>query len=737
MTPPLDERAGDLRELFFETAQELLQALNEEGLALEKNPADAEAIRCVRRTVHTLKGDSAAVGFRGLSELAHELEDVLTPALAEHNGPAIAEAVLAAADTFHAMLAAYQNGLQPPAGETVRAHIRRLVHAPAATAAARAPEAEASLENRFQWTEYERLLLAEAESKGETVYNVGVSPDTSNHMPSAVWLLVRNILHACGTILALRPSDDADIDKVEIFEAALSSVLAKDVLVKRLQVPSVTRLVVVERADVEGDALRDLTALIPGDAFETPASAASLSAAGIASPAPESAPSLRRATPAGGAESAPASPSTAGVTPPAKAPAVRASAAAAPVPVSALAEKTLRVDSERIDDVLNLVGELIIGKSMLARTVAEFDSRFQGDALCARFSDALSFQSRVLDSLQKSVMKIRMVPVEQLFRRFPRIVRDIAKLRGKDAALVVKGEDTDLDKSILEPLAEPMTHLIRNCVDHGIEPPEERIAAGKPARGTLHLNAYHQGNQVVIEVGDDGRGIDRQKVIARAIELGFISKEEAAHLTDMEALGLIFIQGFTMVRQITEVSGRGVGMDVVRTVLENMKGTVTVQSTLGKGTTFFLRMPLTLASIKALLADVGGRIYAIPVASIVEIARITESDVHLVDGHEVFQLRDQVLKLVRLNRLADAPPPATSHRVFVIVVALGDRRFGLAVNHLKGEEELVIKALDNRLSQSDFVSGASILGDGTVVLILNLPTVIAKLSRLAFVEALP
>jgi two-component system chemotaxis sensor kinase CheA len=388
---------------------------------------------------------------------------------------------------------------------------------------------------------------------------------------------------------------------------------------------------------------------------------------------------------------------------------------------------------------LNLVGELIIGRSMLSRTVAEFDRRFQKDPLAPRFADALGFQSRVLETLQKSVMKIRMVPVEQLFRRFPRIVRDIAKIRGKDVALSVTGESTGLDKSILEPLAEPITHLIRNCVDHGIEPPEERIATGKPARGTIRLGARHEGNHVVIEVGDDGRGINRQMVVQRAIELGFVTPEEALHLTDMEALGLIFIQGFTMLREVTQISGRGVGMDVVKTALDKLKGTVNVQTTLGKGTTFLLQLPLTLASIKALLAEVGGQLYAIPVASVVEITRVTEEEIHEVDGHEVFQLRNQVLKLVRLDRLnagGAAKCSRASRRVFVIVVALGDRRFGLGVDHLRGEEELVIKALDSRLTQSEFVNGASILGDGTVVMILNLPTVVAKLSRAALVEVL-
>ena len=706
MTQPLDERASDLRELFFETAHELLQSLNEDGLALERGAGGEEAIRRVRRVVHTLKGDAAAIGMRELSQLAHDFEDVLTPELAAERAAEVAEAVLAAADTFESLLSAAAKNLPSPGGETLRVLIRNLcADSPAAAAKGAASAARRRAQARFDWNEYEHSVIADAVAKGETVYHVGVSLDTSNLMPSAAWQLVRNVLHSCGSILVLHPADDAHAEHVEIVEAALSTSLAFETLRKRLRIPAVTGDVVLELSEVAAEALHDLDSSHNGVAEEAAIPPAAPSAAGS---------SHHAAAAAAGANS----------------PVSAASRAAA------LADKTLRVDSERIDDVLNLVGELIIGKSMLSRTVAEFDRRFQRDPLATRFADALGFQSRVLDTLQKSVMKIRMVPVEQLFRRFPRIVRDIAKMRGKDVALSVSGESTGLDKSILEPLAEPITHLIRNCVDHGIEPPEERIAAGKPARGSIRLSARHEGNHVVIEVGDDGRGINRDKIVERAIELGFVTPEEARQLTDMEALGLIFIQGFTMLREVTQISGRGVGMDVVKTALEKLKGSVNVLTTVGKGTTFLLQLPLTLASIKALLAEVGGQLYAIPVASVVEITRITQADTHEVDGHEVFQLRNQVLKLVRLDRLNNGVSSSArpSRRLFVIVIAIGDRKFGLGVDNLRGEEELVIKALDSRLTQTEFVSGASILGDGTVVMILNLPTVVGKLSRAALAE---
>jgi two-component system chemotaxis sensor kinase CheA len=396
----------------------------------------------------------------------------------------------------------------------------------------------------------------------------------------------------------------------------------------------------------------------------------------------------------------------------------------------------LRVDAGRIEVVMNLVGELIIGKSMMLRTVNEFEQRYAKDPLRGKFSDALAFQARVLGELQKSVMKIRMVPVEQLFRRFPRVVRDVAKLRNKEIGLELAGQNTDLDKGILDALAEPLAHLVRNAADHGIESAPDREAAGKPVRGTIRLNAYHEGNQVVIEVRDDGRGLNREKILQRAIQQGIVSTEEACQLNEHESLQLIFAAGLSTADEVTEISGRGVGLDVVRAALDALKGTIELDSEQGKGTTFRLMVPLTLASIQALMFRVGGRLYAVPLASVVEITRIQNHEIHHLEDREVFQLREQVLTLVRLDRLGPKEKRERAKRTFVVVIGAGSRRFGLAVDHLIGEEELVIKALEDRLISTPMVSGASILGDGTVVLILNVPAVISHLSRIPAVGAI-
>jgi two-component system, chemotaxis family, sensor kinase CheA len=685
-----EDRGSELRALFFESASELLQSLNEAGLELEAHPADEDVIRRVRRAVHTLKGDSAACGFHKLSELAHELEDVLTPQIAHTRGAELAELVLAAADSFGAMLTAYQRKVDPPSVAALHALIQRLLEAPP-TAGVSVP-APSRLPARFEWTEYEQLMISEAVHRGESVYNIALRIDPNSSMRAAAFQLIRNVLHGSGTVIALRPEDNAAAASVEIVEAALASSQPEEKLAQRCKIPSIVSDVRIERAATAETAEHELL----GDLLEA-------QAAQVGAAAADQGENSGQPAPAGATSAA-----------------------------TTVAESTLRVDATRIDAVMNLVGELIIGKSMLNRTLTEFDQKHARDPLRAKLADAMAFQARILDELHKCVLKIRMVPVEQLFRRFPRVVRDVAKQCGKDVALEVSGQNTDLDKSILDALAEPLMHLVRNSVDHGIEPADERLTVGKPARGTIYLNAYHQGTQVVIEVRDDGRGIDLAALRARAVEKGILKLEEAQRLSESETLNLIFESGLSTAAEVTEVSGRGIGMDVVRTVLDRLKGTVHVSQQKGRGSTFQLRAPLTLASIQTLLFRVGGRLFAVPLSSVVEITRISDQEIHRVDQREVLRLRDQILTLVRLNHLSrlhsiDTQP--AKKKSFVIVIGAAEKRFGLLVDSLVGEEELVIKALPAEIISSDLVSGASILGDGTVVLILNVPAVLSRLAR--------
>jgi two-component system, chemotaxis family, sensor kinase CheA len=683
-----EDRGAELRSLFFESAAEQLQVINDTGLQLEKRPADEELIRRVRRAVHTLKGDSAACGFHALSEIAHELEDILSLKVAQSYGARLADVVLSAVDTFESMLAAYQKQQESPSAAPLRVLIHDLLEMPAANGSrdAAAPSVPAT----FEWNEYERLMISEALLRGETVYNVALRIDPASAMRAAAFQLVRNVLHACGTVIALRPEDNLAAASVEIVEAVLASPHAVDHIAHRCKIPAVVSDVRIEpAARAEASEHELLGDILEAQAVQVTSQAAEMDRSNAKQTAGASA-------------------------------------------VAAVAESTLRVDAARIDAVMNLVGELIIGKSMLNRTLSEFDRSHSKDPVRGKLAEALAFQSRILDELHKCVLKIRMVPVEQLFRRFPRVVRDVAKLCGKDVALEVAGEHTDLDKGILDSLAEPLTHLVRNAVDHGIEPADDRIASGKPARGTVSLNAYHQGTQVVLEVHDDGRGVDLDLVRDQAVRNGLLKAEEAQRVSSQDLLNLIFEPGFSTAAEITEVSGRGVGMDVVRTVVDRLKGTIQISSVKAKGTMFQLRVPLTLASIQTLLFRVGGRLFAVPLSSVIEITRINDQEIHRVDQREVLQLREQILTLVRLNKLSRlhaVEQPEKKKKNFVVVIGQAEKRFGLVVDSMVGEEELVIKALPGELVSSDLVSGASILGDGTVVLILNVPAIVSRLSR--------
>ena len=682
MTLPPDERGAELRDLFYETSQELLQALNDQALKLEKAPGDEEIVRSIRRTAHTLKGDSAACGLRELSELAHQFEDALSMEGAVAQS-AVADIAFDAADLFAEMIAAYRAGGKLPSTKKLSKRIEELTSTPAAKKV-RKKKTKVSVNAVADWTEYEKLAMTQAQASGQDVLHVVVKIDPHCAMPIAGRQLIQNAISTMGPVIAVRP-DAKSAAATRQVEFVLASVQTIEQIVAKCKIPTIAEDVGVEllyAGAAPGKQTPQLPAIVPSELpLEQP---------------------VEQQT---------------------------ASTSAAPVDTASTTavENILRVEAGRIDSVLNLVGELIIGKSMLQQALNEFSKRYPKELLRGKFADAMAFQARVLNDLQRSVMKIRMVPVDQLFRRFPRMVRDVSRQCGRDVELTLSGQDTDLDKGILDSIAEPLTHLVRNAISHGIETPEERRKLGKAPQGTVRLNAYHQGNQVVIEVSDDGRGIDVQKIRAKAIELGLATAEEAAQMSETEALNYIFRPGFSTAEHVTEVSGRGVGMDVVQSVLYRLKASVSLETRLGQGTTFRLKLPLTLAIIKALLFWVEQRLYAIPLNAVLEIARTFEGEVHQVDNYEVLQLRNQVLPVLRLGR--PAAQGDRKSKLFVLVITVGERKYGLIVDALEGEEELVIKALDDHTFSTDLVSGASILGDGRVVLILNLPAVVEHVAR--------
>lgn len=385
----------------------------------------------------------------------------------------------------------------------------------------------------------------------------------------------------------------------------------------------------------------------------------------------------------------------------------------------------LRVEASKVDRVMDLVGELIIGRSMIDQVTREIQNGAAAVDVAARLFAVNSYLERTVSDIQKDVMKMRMVPVYHVFRKFPKMVRDLSAEKGKRIRLELQGAETELDKGIVDALGEPLAHIVRNMIDHGIEGPEERRKAGKPEEGVITLRAFHEASQIVIETKDDGRGIDAGKLKQKAVEKGLIGREDAARMTDTDAVDLVFLPGLSTAETVTETSGRGIGMDAVKNAAAAMKGSVEIESRPGAGALIRLRLPLTLAVIRALLFEVGSRLYAVPVASIAEVARIAVDELASVDGRRTLLLRDQIISLISLEELFRINGNGKQKK-FALIMGAGGRKAGLMIDRLLWQQELVIKAVDSSRTQSDLVAGASILGDGKVVLILDVPALFRK-----------
>ncbi|MGN8439442.1 chemotaxis histidine kinase/response regulator CheAY2 [Helicobacter pylori] len=383
-------------------------------------------------------------------------------------------------------------------------------------------------------------------------------------------------------------------------------------------------------------------------------------------------------------------------------------------------EQTVRVDVRRLDHLMNLIGELVLGKNRLIRIYSDVEERYDGEKFLEELNQVVSSISAVTTDLQLAVMKTRMQPVGKVFNKFPRMVRDLSRELGKSIELIIEGEETELDKSIVEEIGDPLIHIIRNSCDHGIEPLEERIRLNKPETGKVQLSAYNEGNHIVIKISDDGKGLDPVMLKEKAIEKGVISERDAESMSDREAFNLIFKPGFSTAKVVSNVSGRGVGMDVVKTNIEKLNGIIEIDSEVGVGTTQKLKIPLTLAIIQALLVGVQEEYYAIPLSSVLETVRISQDEIYTVDGKSVLRLRDEVLSLVRLSDIfkVDAILESNSD-VYVVIIGLADQKIGVIVDYLIGQEEVVIKSLGYYLKNTRGIAGATVRGDGKITLIVD------------------
>lgn len=383
-------------------------------------------------------------------------------------------------------------------------------------------------------------------------------------------------------------------------------------------------------------------------------------------------------------------------------------------------DKTVRTSVERLDALMNLIGELITDRNRLYQIRNQFQAAFQGHEHVTALADTITHLSRITDQLQEEVMRIRMVPISSVFSKFPRMVRDLARKANKDVDLIIRGEDTELDRSVIDEINDPLIHLVRNAIDHGIEPPEERVAVGKPSRGRVILTARHEQGRIILTVEDDGRGIDVERLKAAAVQKGLLRETEAAAMPREKAIELIFASGLSTAKQVTEISGRGVGMDIVRNNIERINGSILVETTPGQGTRFQIILPLTLAIVPTLLVRVEDTVFALPLTAVTEVLRIAPQEIHSVGQRPVFVLRDRVLPLLRLRHVFDfAPAPMRNAHEHVVVVRANQRSAGLVIDELIGEEEVVVKSLGGLIGEVPGIASAAILGDGRVSLIVD------------------
>ena len=689
-------------EIFIDETKEHLQNLNEQLLVLEKEPDNADTINEIFRAAHSLKGMAGTMGYKRMQRLTHDTENVFSEI---RNGKMKVSADLI--DTLFQSLDAlegYLENIQQTADEGTDDHepiIKQLNDilangtgaAPAAPAPTQTPAAEQKKEaadddkngrkyKNIKLEEHEIAAINEAVKKNMSVYGITVYVQDSCILKAARAFLVFKALEEVGEIIVSEPSvQDIEDEKFE-FDFSLYLITEANEEKVKSMVTSVSEIedVVLEKIEsVEG---------VSGEGEEKT----------------EEKPEVKEEKPAQAA---------------AKAVSQAASAKqAAPVKQASkpVVNRTVRVDIEKLDALMNQVSELIIAKNSLVSisSTENSESTLQG------LHEQIEYLERITTNLHESVMKVRMVPIESVVSRFPRMIRDISKKLDKKMELYMTGEDTELDRTVIDEIGDPLMHLLRNSADHGLESNDVRIQRGKEEVGSIFLNAYQEGNNVIIEVGDDGNGIDIESVRTKGIERGIITPEQAETMSDKDVIGLLFMPSFSMAKKVSDLSGRGVGLDVVKSKIESLGGDVEVKTKLGEGTTFIIRLPLTLAIIQALMVELGGEKYAISLSTIQTIEDISVSDIKYVQSKEVIHIRGTVIPIIRLDKILDiGPREEEPENLTVVIIKKGDKLAGLVVDNLIGQQEIVIKSLGKYIDNTKLISGATILGDGEVALILD------------------
>ena len=685
-------------EIFLDESNEHLQTLSDQLIILEKEPDNSDTINEIFRAAHSLKGMAGTMGYKRMQNLTHDMENVFSEVRngnmeVNSNLVDVLFQCLDALETYVDNIRETQdegtddnepiikalNAFIASEGKGNAAPAAKKEEAPAATASA-APADDKDM----PLADFEKNAVNEALKKNLHVYKIKVSVDENCILKAARAFLVFKNLEGHGDIIKSEPSVqdiedekfDFDFSIIVVTEEKYDNIIA---LIKNV-------------SEIKDAAGQEITQPFPEEQTEEAKEEKKETSAVSQTAKPEAAkPAAKKPTSTG--------------------------------KTSGSVSHTVRVDIEKLDVLMNLVSELIIAKNGLVSA-----SHVEGDeaaALNQSFTEQIEYLERVTTNLHESVMKVRMMPIESVFSRFPRMIRDLNKKLGKKMELYMSGEDTELDRTVIDEIGDPIMHLLRNSADHGLESAEIRKERGKSEVGSIFLDAFQEGNNVVIEVRDDGNGIDTEKVKAKAVEKGTITQEQADVMTDKEAIDLLFRPSFSTAEKVTDVSGRGVGLDVVKSKIEALGGDVEVKTKYGEGSTFSIRLPLTLAIIQALMVKLGDEKYAISLGSIETIEDIPVSDIKYVHAKEVIHLRGNVIPLIRLRDLLDVPgEPEESENITVVVVRKGDKQAGLVVDSLIGQMEIVIKSLGKYIRINKMISGATILGDGSVALIIDANTLV-------------
>lgn len=685
-------------EIFLDESNEHLQTLSDQLIILEKEPDNSDTINEIFRAAHSLKGMAGTMGYKRMQNLTHDMENVFSEVRngnmeVNSNLVDVLFQCLDALETYVDNIRETQDegtDDNEPIIKALNAFIASEGKGNAAPAAKKeeAPAATASVapadDKDMPLADFEKNAVNEALKKNLHVYKIKVSVDENCILKAARAFLVFKNLEGHGDIIKSEPSVqdiedekfDFDFSIIVVTEEKYDNIIA---LIKNV-------------SEIKDAAGQEITQPFPEEQTEE-----------AKEEKKETSAVSQTAKPAA-AKPAAKKPASTGKT-------------------SGSVSHTVRVDIEKLDVLMNLVSELIIAKNGLVSA-----SHVEGDeaaALNQSFTEQIEYLERVTTNLHESVMKVRMMPIESVFSRFPRMIRDLNKKLGKKMELYMSGEDTELDRTVIDEIGDPIMHLLRNSADHGLESAEIRKERGKSEVGSIFLDAFQEGNNVVIEVRDDGNGIDTEKVKAKAVEKGTITQEQADVMTDKEAIDLLFRPSFSTAEKVTDVSGRGVGLDVVKSKIEALGGDVEVKTKYGEGSTFSIRLPLTLAIIQALMVKLGDEKYAISLGSIETIEDIPVSDIKYVHAKEVIHLRGNVIPLIRLRDLLDVPgEPEESENITVVVVRKGDKQAGLVVDSLIGQMEIVIKSLGKYIRINKMISGATILGDGSVALIIDANTLV-------------